>query len=142
MKLISQAARFGAVGLAVNAIGYVIFAIQVAFSVSYQVAMPTAYACTAMIGYVAHRVVSFGSPVSHGIGVFRYAMVQCLGAAVNYFLLGALIRHAGLDPFLSQAICVVSVAVVTFVGCRAWVFGAFSPPNRPEPNTTMNPTKR
>lgn len=114
--------RFGAVGVAVNAIGYVVFALGLQMSMNYLAAMLVSYVTAATVGYLVHRSQTFHSTRSHAVGAPRFVVVQIAGALLNYMLLHMFVVRFRIDPLHAQLMCIVAVAAFTYIAYSAWVF--------------------
>jgi putative flippase GtrA len=121
--------RFGAVGLLNAAFGYAAFAVLVLVGVWPGVALVAANTAGVVFNFqTSRRLVFRAGPLSRGSGrALRFAVVYGTVLGLNWVLLRTL-HWLGLSVLLAQALLVLPVAAVSFLGQRLFVFRPESEP--------------
>jgi putative flippase GtrA len=114
--------KYGFVGLATNAAGYVVFLLVTHFGVKPRYAMTVLYAIFATIGFFANRQWTF----SHSGGLLgtgiRYVISQLSGYMINYLMLLILAEKLGYPYQGIQAAAIFVVAGFLFLAFKYFVF--------------------
>jgi len=121
-----QWARFVAVGVSNTVLSWCVYAVLEHVGVHYLLASGLAFALGALNSYVLNRRWTFRSRGRYAPEVVRFAVVQCIGLAVDVLLLGALTEDVGLHHLLAQAIVFPVASGVTFALSRQWAFAGVS----------------
>lgn len=119
------ATRYAIVGLSGYVLSIVLFAAQVAAGVSPYAAVPLGFVVNTMWNFTLNRRWSFpasGQPLSSELR--RFWVVAIATLAGNYLVLYLLHDVAGLPAVLSQAIAIVVIVPIGYLGQRYWAFGA------------------
>ena len=122
--LAGQLARYGLVGLASNAAGYLVYLALTATGLAPRYAMSLLYTVGALAGFFGNRRLTFshrGSVMSSGL---RYALAHLGGYALNLFLLTLFAERLHYPHQAVQAAAVFVVAAYLFVTFRLFVFPA------------------
>jgi putative flippase GtrA len=115
-------ARFGAVGGAVTLLTYLVFLACIAMGTHYLVASLSAWAAGVVVGFIAHRSVTFDDRGAWQGQVVRYVGVYLLQLLFGTATLAALIDLAGLAPWQAYPVNVVFTATFSFVLMSVTVF--------------------
>jgi putative flippase GtrA len=123
--LVSQIARFGAVGVVATLTSYFI-ALFAAGMVSPFLANGLGYLGGVGVSYFGHRRFTFRSTRRHASALPRFAVSSLCGLAASYAAL-ALALADGLPTWTALLVSVGIVPVVSFLVMRAWVFKVTGP---------------
>lgn len=121
--LIGEAARFGAVGLAQNALNVGVFALASGLGARYQVAALVAGAAALVVSFLLNRGWTFtahSAPL--GSQGARYVLVFCAAVALGIGVLTLLVELTGIPKLAGQVVSILVVAPLSFLVQRAWVF--------------------
>jgi putative flippase GtrA len=110
--------RFGVVGLANAAFGYAVFAGLLLAGADPGVALGSANAAGVAFNFQTSRRLVFRSAGR----VLRFVAVYGIVLAVNWLALSAF-RAFGLSELIAQALLVLPIALMSFLGQRVFVFG-------------------
>ena len=128
LRFRSQAFRYLQVGLAGNALGYLLYLLLAFLGFYPKVAMSVMYGLGMAVGFVGNWRYTFSkrSGIRHSLP--RYLAAHLLGYLVNLsiHLLG---EQLGIPHQLCQAVGIAMVAVLLFVLFRQYVF-QIQPPSR------------
>ena len=117
--------RFGAVGLLAAAVHYwVVIGLVELLQIAPLKANFGGFAVAFWFSYLGHRHWTFAD---HGAGsgsFVRFLITALLGFFLNQFLFYLLLQHVRLPYYISLAIVVVVVAIMTYVLSRLWAFRA------------------
>ena len=80
------------------------------------------YAAGYAMSFLLHRQYTFRSTVGWSAGLAAYLPVVAVGYAANAGVLLASTRLLGLNPYIAQALAVMTYAAVTFLGSSKFVF--------------------
>lgn len=122
-RLIGEAARFGAVGVAQNALNVCVFALVSALGAHYQVAALVAGVAALVVSFVLNRAWTFtarSAPL--GSQGARYVLVFCAAIALGIGVLTLLVELTGIPKVAGQVVAILVVAPLSFLVQRAWVF--------------------
>lgn len=121
--LIGEAVRFGAVGVAQNALNVGVFALASALGAGYQAAAVLAGFVALVVSFVLNRWWTFTARAAPlGAQGARYVLVFCAAIALGVGILTLLVEATGIDEVLGQVIAILVVAPLSFLAQRAWVF--------------------
>jgi putative flippase GtrA len=123
-----QLAKFSAVGATGYAINLAVYtALLRGAGFHYTLAATCSFAVAVTNNYTLNRLWTFHAQRGHvGWQGLRFLVVALVAYAVNLGLLSALIA-LGLDEVLSQAIAVVLVTPLNFIGNKLWSFRSRPP---------------
>jgi putative flippase GtrA len=118
-----QLAKFSAVGASGYAINLAVYtALLRGAGFHYTLAATCSFVVAVTNNYIWNRLWTFHAHRGHvGWQGFRFLVVAVVAYGVNLALLSALIA-LGLDKVLSQAIAVVLVTPLNFIGNKLWSF--------------------
>lgn len=118
----NQLFSYAAVGVASNAIAYLCYLALTLLGLWPECAMTITYLSCALLGYLANRKLTFshqGNMISSGA---RYVVVQAVGYAINAILLFTLVHRFNYPHAWIQAMAILLVAPVLFLGMKFFVF--------------------
>lgn len=118
-----QLAKFCAVGASGYVVNLVVFAIGVhGFGLHYLVAATCSFLVAVTNNYAWNRVWTFRGQRGHvAYQGLRFLVVSTIALAANLLILHALVQ-VGLVEVLAQAIAIVLVTPLNFVGNKVWSF--------------------
>lgn len=126
MAVRKQFIRYVVVGLASNAIIYVIYLVLTHFGMAPKLAMSLLYAVGVLQTFVFNKKWSFRFDGAATPALVRYATAYALGYVVNLSALMLLVDQMGLPHQWVQGVMIVVVAVMLFLAQRYWVFPQLS----------------
>jgi len=118
--LVSQIARFGAVGICATLTSYLV-ALLAAGIVSPFLANGLGYLGGVGVSYFGHRRFTFRSNRRHASAFPRFAVASLCGLAASYAALAAALGY-GLPIWTALLVSIGVVPLVSFLVMRAWVF--------------------
>lgn len=121
-QALTQFSRYAIVGLASNAIGYVLYIALTRLGLGPKLAMSLLYGIGILQTFLFNKRWTFGHRGAHGSVFARYCFVYGLGYAVNLLALILLVDQAGLQHQWVQGVMILVVAVLLFTAQRYWVF--------------------
>ena len=122
MKIHVQFARYAVVGLASNAIGYLLYLLITRLGVGHKTAMTGLYALGVLQTFVFNRSWSFRHRGRVAAAAIRYALAYAAGYVINLVALLVLVDRWHLPHELVQGGAIVFLAVLLFLLQRYWVF--------------------
>lgn len=122
--LIAQVARFGAVGVAQNAVNVATFAGVHAAGVDYRVAAVVAALVALVVSFELHRRWTFVRAARRGRAgeAVRYCVVFATAVAAGVALLTFQVEALHVTPVAGQTVAILLVAPVSYLAQRHWVF--------------------
>lgn len=118
----TQFIRYGMVGLASNAIGYLVYLLVTHFGAPPKIAMTLLYAVGVTIGFFSNRHFVFSDKGNlHGTGI-RFLCAHLCGYLLNLLLLMVFVDMLGCPHELVQAIAIFVVATFLFITFKLFVF--------------------
>ena len=121
-QALTQFSRYAIVGLASNAIGYVLYIVLTGVGLGPKLAMSLVYGIGIVQTFLFNKRWTFGHLGAHGSVFARYCFVYGLGYVINLLALILLVDRAGLQHQWVQGAMILVVAVVLFAAQRYWVF--------------------
>lgn len=120
--MLGQLLRYGLVGIASNAAGYLLYLLATAMGAEPKLAMTLLYASGAALGFFGNRRLTF----THGGAIVgsavRYAVAHAIGYGINLTLLLVGVDRYGLPHQGVQLVAIVMVAGWLFLAFRYYVF--------------------
>jgi dolichol-phosphate mannosyltransferase len=119
-----QLAKFGVVGLS----GYVVNLVVYAFllkqvGLHYLVAASVSFLVAATNNYIWNRLWTFRHQRGHvAYQGLRFLIVAVLAYGANLLVLTGLVEVVGVDKIVAQAIAIVLVTPLNFIGNKLWSF--------------------
>ncbi|MDB6060653.1 MAG: GtrA family protein [Verrucomicrobiaceae bacterium] len=120
--MITQLARFGAVGIAAMAVHWIIVALLVPFGIAPLIANIIGFAIAFNVSYFGHRNWTFNSAAAHSNTFTRFLTVAIASFLLNEAMYSLLLRFTALDYRVALFIVLGAVAALTFVLSRYWAF--------------------
>lgn len=120
--LVRQLIRYGTVGLAINAVGYLAYLALTLLGTAPKIAVTILYAVAVAVGFVANRNLTFGHEGRLDRAAVRYVTVQFSGYLLNLAILEIGVDRRGYPHELVQALAVFIVAAFLFVAMKLFVF--------------------
>jgi putative flippase GtrA len=117
-----QLLKYGIVGVASNAIGYLIYLGITYLGVAPLIAMTALYSVGAFVGFVGNRRLTFshsGNALASGV---RYVLAHIVGYFLNLSMLLIFVHHLGFPHQLVQAVAILVVAAFLFIAFKTFVF--------------------
>lgn len=131
--LVKQFLRFAVVGVSNTVIFFLVYTLLVqVFGVWYLLASAIGFVAGAINGFLLNRSWTFRGHRGDALTPVRWGVVQSCGLGLDEALLYLLVKGAGMDKLVAQAVAIGVVVVVTFVANRAWTF-RMSPGAKPGP---------
>jgi putative flippase GtrA len=116
--------RWGIVGVASNAAGYLVYLGLTALGVAPKLAMTVLYACGVAIGFAGNHAWAFEHGESVRRTLPRYLLAHAFGYALNFAMLWWFHDRLRIAHQLVQAVAILVVAVVLYLLMRSFVFPA------------------
>lgn len=117
--------RFLQVGVASNVAYFLMLALlHLYLRLALWQAASVAYAASMGVNYVLHHRHTFRSTERHSAAMVRYLILHVSMLAVNSLVLHLLVTVAGGRYWVSQAIAIGVVTVLTYLLGREWVFSS------------------
>jgi putative flippase GtrA len=123
-----QLARFCAVGASGYAVNLVVYTLLLrAAGLHYLVAATGSFLVAVTSNYTWNRLWTFRGERGHlGYQGLRFLAVSTVALAANLVILRLLVGELGVGKVLAQAIAIVLVTPLNFVGNKLWSFGRSS----------------
>lgn len=119
---LGQLIRYGIVGVASNAVGYLLYLAITAAGMDHKLAMTLLYAVGVAQTFIFNKRWAFRSDDSTGSALVRYIVVYALGYLINYSVLFLLVDRAGMPHQLIMAALIVLMVMYFFLAQKFWVF--------------------
>ncbi len=114
--------RFGVVGLATSAIGYIIYLLITYFGVSPILTMSLMYLIGTILSFIGNKKFVFQDIRSSRKTLLQFAFIYFLGYLINYLLLWYGTGQWGYSHQVVQGVAILIVAGFTFICLRLFVF--------------------
>jgi len=123
-----QAARFLAVGGASYAVNISLYTAGIALGMHYLVAAVASYAIGFSFNFLANRHWTFSAGNGRLDQQFvRFSMLAALILVLDLVLLRLAVGELGVSKVLAQAVVILMLVPVSFLGNRLWSFGRTEP---------------
>lgn len=122
MKWHIQLSRYAVVGLASNAIGYLLYLLLTYLNIGHKSAMTLLYAVGVAQTFYFNRSWSFSHQGKLDRAFFRYVIVYGIGYLLNFAILAIAVDVLHFPHQGVQAVAIVVVAASLFISQRFWVF--------------------
>lgn len=131
-----QALRFAVVGLASNAVLYVVYLVLTGVGLGPKLAMTLVYAIGVTQTFLFNKRWTFNHVGRHDTAFLRYLTAYAGGYLVNLLVLAWLVDGLGYPHQLVQGIMILALAAALFLLQKFWVFPetAITPPVHDHPN--------
>ena len=118
-----QLAKFCTVGVVGYGVNLAVYASLLAAGVHYLVAATCSFLVAVTSNYTWNRLWTFRELRGHfGIQGMRFFVVSLVALGANLLVLHLLIAYGGLDKLPAQAVAIVLVTPLNFVGNKLWSF--------------------
>jgi len=119
-----QLAKFGVVGLSGYVVNLVVYALLLKQAgVHYLLAATVSFLVAATNNYIWNRLWTFRHQRGHvAYQGLRFLIVAVLAYGANLLVLTGLVEVAGVDKIVAQAIAIVVVTPLNFIGNKLWSF--------------------
>jgi len=119
-----QLAKFGIVGLSGYVVNLVVYALLLKqVGLHYLLAATGSFLVAATNNYIWNRLWTFRHQRGHvAYQGLRFLVVALLAYGANLLLLTGLVEVAGVDKIVAQAIAIVLVTPLNFIGNKLWSF--------------------
>lgn len=122
MKVHKQFIRYAMVGLASNAVGYLLYLLATWLGIGPKTAMTVLYMLGVLQTFVFNKRWTFKHQGTHSSVFFRYCMAYGLGYFFNLLVLLVLVDQQGYPHEIVQGVMIISLAVMLFLLQKYWVF--------------------
>jgi len=119
-----QLAKFGVVGLSGYVVNLVVYALLLKQAgVHYLLAATVSFLVAATNNYIWNRLWTFRHQRGHvAYQGLRFLIVAALAYGANLLVLTGLVEVAGVDKIVAQAVAIVLVTPLNFIGNKLWSF--------------------
>jgi putative flippase GtrA len=119
-----QLAKFGVVGLSGYVVNLVVYALLLKQAgLHYLLAATVSFLVAATNNYIWNRLWTFRHQRGHvAYQGLRFLIVAVLAYGANLLLLTGLVEVVGVDKIVAQAIAIVLVTPLNFIGNKLWSF--------------------
>ncbi len=123
---LGQLIRYGIVGVASNAVGYLIYLAITAAGMEHKLAMTLLYAVGVAQTFIFNKRWSFRHAGAHGTAFVRYCAAYAVGYFINLAALFILVDRLGYAHQLVQGVMIFVLAAMLFILQKFWVFRSTS----------------
>lgn len=117
-----QLARYGALGVFTNTLGFLVYLTITHFGVGSKVAMSGLYCLGVCISFFGNRSWVFSSDASFRSTTIRYIAAHLMGYAINFSILVVFVDRLGFSHAYVQAMAILTVAMFLFMCFKLFVF--------------------
>lgn len=121
-QTLTQLVRYGIVGLASNAFGYLLYLGLTYLGMGPKLTMSLLYAVGVLQTFFFNRKWSFQFGGAATPALVRYALLYGAGYFFQLLAMMGLVDHAGLPHQWVMGTLVLTTAVFLFIGQKVWVF--------------------
>jgi len=122
MQARTQFIRYVVVGLASNAVIYLVYILLTRLGIGPKLAMSLLYGLGVLQTFVFNRKWSFQFGGAATPALIRYATLYALGYVINFVVILLLVDQQGLPHQWVMGVLVLFMAAFFFVGQKFWVF--------------------
>lgn len=123
---LGQLIRYGIVGVASNAVGYLLYLAITAAGLEHKLAMTLLYAVGVAQTFIFNKRWSFRHAGAHATAFVRYCIAYASGYFVNLAALFILVDRLGYPHQLVQGVMILALAAMLFMLQKFWVFRSTS----------------
>lgn len=113
---------YAIIGVAANALGYLVFLVMTYYSLEPKIAATCLYLFCATLSFFGNKRITFNEKGHFSAVFFRYLLAYFTGYLINIMMLVVLTDHLGCPYYLIQAIAIITVAGFLFVSLKLFVF--------------------
>lgn len=117
-----QLARYAAVGVVSNAIGYFAYLLLTAIQITPKIAMTLVYLTGASVGFIGNCRWTFSHRGSTLPAVLKYGLAHFCGYTINFFILYIFVDKMQYTHQVVQAFAIIVVAVILYIVQKKLVF--------------------
>jgi putative flippase GtrA len=121
-KTITQLLRYAIVGLASNAVGYLLYLGLTGMGMGHKLAMSLLYGVGVLQTFIFNKKWTFGNDDKHGVVFIRYCVSYGLGYIINIVVLLIFVDKLGYRHEIVQGVMILSLAVMLFFLQKYFVF--------------------
>jgi putative flippase GtrA len=119
----AQLMRFAAVGASGYVVNLAVYSLALAANVEYRAAATAAFVVALVNNFAWNRFWTFRDVNGRLRGqAFRFVVVSVAAFVVSLGVLSVLVRDAGVDKLIAQAIAIVAVTPFSFLANKLWSF--------------------
>jgi len=133
LTTIRQLLRYGLIGVATNALGYLVYFVVTGAGFDPKATMSVFYIIGATMGFFGNKKLSFAYDGNSYRAAIRYAIAHTIGYCVNLTVLTVMVDWYGYPHQYVQAGAIFVVAAVLFVLFKFFVFPAQTAAESVEP---------
>jgi putative flippase GtrA len=122
MQIRTQFIRYGVVGLASNAVIYLVYVLLTHLGVGPKLAMSLLYGVGVLQTFVFNKKWSFQFGGAATPALIRYAALYAAGYVIQFVTLMLLVDQAGLSHQWVMGALMLTMAAFLFIGQKVWVF--------------------
>lgn len=122
LSIKKQFVRYAIVGLAANALNYIIYILLTKLGLGPKLAMSVLYVAGVLQTFVFNKKWSFRFIGAARPALLRYATLYALGYVFNFLALMLLVDQIGLPHQWVMGGLVIFMAIFFFIGQKFWVF--------------------
>lgn len=127
-QTLTQLVRYGIVGLASNALGYLLYLVLTYLGIGPKLAMSLLYGLGVLQTFIFNKKWSFRFEGATSPAILRYAIAYAAGYAIQLFALMLLVDKMGLSHQWVMGGLILVVAVFLFLAQKFWVFRPLATP--------------
>jgi len=124
MKIHIQLTRYAVVGLASNALGYLLYLFITTLGMGHKTAMTLLYIVGVLQTFFFNKRWSFNHNGATHTALIRYIIAYAFGYVLNLVTLVVLVDHWGLPHQWVQGVMIFVLAGMLFLLQRYWVFAS------------------
>lgn len=119
---LGQLTRYGIVGVASNAVGYLLYLAITAAGMEHKLAMTLLYGLGVAQTFIFNKRWSFRHAGAHGTAFVRYCIAYASGYFGNLAALFILVDRLGYPHQIVQGVMILALAAMLFLLQKFWVF--------------------
>ena len=119
---LSQAVRFGIVGLASNLILYILYLALTSIGVGHKGAMTLLFALGVLQTFAFNKSLTFGHQGLVRASLLKYVLIYSFAYFLNLTALLVLVDNLGYPHQIVQGVMILSLALMLFLLQKFWVF--------------------
>jgi putative flippase GtrA len=121
-RTLTQFARYAVIGLASNAIAFLLYLALTHFGLGHKLSMTLLYGIGVLQTFVFNKRWTFAHRGEHGPVFLRYCLAYAAGYLINLGALLVLVDRHGFAHQAVQGVMVLALAVMLFLLQKYWVF--------------------
>lgn len=117
-----QLVRYGLVGVATNAIIYILYLVLTYFGVGPKVAMTLMFIIGATFCFVGNKKWTFSHQGESSSAALRFLVAYAMAYTLNLFCMWVAVDRMGIPHYLVQAVNLVVISALLFIAQKFWIF--------------------